>query len=241
MSYTILNTDGSVLLTLADGVVDKEATSLDLVGRNITPYGQYLNNNLVRILANSANTSGTPPRSPLTGQLWYDTTARKLKVYDGDFETVSGAIVSPTQPTIMVEGDLWFDSINKQLSVYDGNNSVLVGPPTPGILGEMGWVLPSTPIHDTSNNTQNVMLLKSYGQFIGMASAKNFTLSSSDSVNYFNTTTIQVVAGLTILGDISSTGIQNISGLPVQQSNAIDGGSAATTYLNTEAVEGGGA
>lgn len=230
-----------MLLTLADGVVDKEATSLDLVGRNIAPYGQYLNNNLVRLLANSANTVGTPPRSPLTGQLWYDTTARRLKVYDEDFKTVSGAIVSPIQPTIMVGGDLWFDSTNKQLNVYDGNNSVLVGPATPGILGEMGWVLPSTPIHDTSNNIKHVMLLKSYGQFIGMASSQNFTLSNSDSINYFNTSTIQVVAGLTILGDITSTGIQSISGPPGQQSNEIDGGSAATTYLNTEAVDGGGA
>ena len=57
MAYTILNTDGTTLLLLADGTVDQSATSLALVGRNVNSYGQYLNNDLVKILANSANTS----------------------------------------------------------------------------------------------------------------------------------------------------------------------------------------
>jgi len=206
MSYTILNTDGSTLLLLADGTVDSEATSLDLVGRNVTPYGQYLNNNLVKMLANSASTAGSPPRSPLTGQIWYDTTSKRLKVYDGTFTTVSGAIVSATQPDTLIEGDLWFDTTNKQINVYDGTNTLVIGPATPSTLGEIGWVLPTNPIHDINNNTQNVILLKSYGKFIGIASSQAFNMSSSDSTNYFNTSTMKVVSGLTVLGDISNTG-----------------------------------
>ena len=215
MSYTILNTDGTTLLILADGAVDQAATSLDLVGRNVTPYGQYFNNNLIKLLANSANTAGSPPRSPLTGQLWYDTTAKRLKVYDNDFTTVSGSIVSSVEPNTLIEGDLWFNTTDKQVFVYDGNNSVLVGPSTPGILGQIGWVLPDKPILDNNNNVQNVTMLMSYGKFIGIASSQTFTLSQADSLKYFNTSTIQVVEGLTILGNISYTGNMlnlNISG-----------------------------
>ena len=69
MSYTIYNTDGSILLTLADGKIDKISTSLTLIGKNVNSYGEYLNNNLIRLLENFANTE-SPAGTPRIRQLW---------------------------------------------------------------------------------------------------------------------------------------------------------------------------
>lgn len=133
MAYTISNTDGTVLTILADNQVDQYSTSLTLIGRNINSYGQYYNNNLIQMLANSANTVGNPPRSPIKGQLWYDTTNLVLNVYDGGFQSATKALVSPSTPS-MVEGNMWFDTTNKQLKVYYDNDVSIIGPVTNGFL-----------------------------------------------------------------------------------------------------------
>lgn len=134
MAYIISNTDGSVLTILADNQIDQYSTSLTLIGRNTNSYGQYYNNNLVQILANSANTVGNPPRSPLQGQLWYDTTNVNLNVYDGGFHPATKVSVAGSVPSNLIDGNLWFDTTNKQLKVaYNGSVSI-IGPVTNGFL-----------------------------------------------------------------------------------------------------------
>ena len=87
MSYTINKTDGTIVATVEDGVLDT-TTSLQLIGRNYQSYGEPFNENLVKLLENSAST--TAPTAPLTGELWYDKSAEALKVYDGsNFNPVS--------------------------------------------------------------------------------------------------------------------------------------------------------
>jgi len=207
MSYTIRNADGTILLSLADNTVDRTTTSLALVGRNIRSYGEYFNNNLIQILSNSANTAGNPPRNPLKGQIWYNTTNKRLQVFDNVFKPISGAIISGDQPSDLFTGDLWFDSTNNQLKLYSGNVAYLVGPVYPKSAGETGWVLPSVSIKDKTSAPRQVILLKAYGQFIGIASKTEFDLSSNDSLTYFNTSkSVTAVSGLTILGDIKYTG-----------------------------------
>jgi hypothetical protein len=46
MAYTILKSDGTVLTTIADGLLYK-TTSLGLPGPNFVGYGQILNENMV--------------------------------------------------------------------------------------------------------------------------------------------------------------------------------------------------
>ena len=66
----------------------------------------------------------TPPDFSATGQLWYDTAANELKVWDddeGEFISTVGSNVSVGEnpPTIRVEeGDLWYDSERLELFVY---------------------------------------------------------------------------------------------------------------------------
>ena len=209
MAYTILNTDGTTLLFLSDNSIDQTATSLTLVGKNYNNYGQYLNNNFVSLLENFASTNGEEPRSPRRGQLWYDTTSRRLNVYDDGFLPVGGAIVAGSQPTSLASGDLWWDTASDQLKIFNNNSLVTIGPAFPRSVGENGWVLPATTIVDTyTSDAQQVTLLKSYGETIGAISNSAFTLTPSDSQSLFNITTATLVNGLTISGDLQVTGQQ---------------------------------
>jgi hypothetical protein len=209
MAYSILNSDGSSLTILVDGQVDKSSSSLDLVGKNVANYGQYLNNNLVRLLENFASDSNNSPRSPLTGQLWYDTTIGKLQVYDkGNFRSVSGALVSSASPNLLASGDFWWDSSKNQLNIFNLEQAYLIGPAFPKSVGSAGWVMPSdTIVSSTSSDSQEVILLENYGKPVGALSNSAFSLTSADSKIYFDSdTTSTLVAGLTILGDIKTTG-----------------------------------
>jgi len=207
MAYTISNTDGTTLLLLADNMVDQSATSLSLVGKNVNGYGQHVNNNFIKLLANSASAAGSPPRSPLTGQLWFDTTARRLKVYDSSFKPVTGASVSGSSPPNPVSGDLWFDSINYQLNAYNGSLWTIVGPPFQYRVGENGWIVPPGSFLDTYQNRQLVTLMKNYGRTLGIISTASFTTTEfTTATTLLSTNTTDVVNGLTIFGSIQATG-----------------------------------
>jgi len=126
MAYTINTTDGTIFATVADGTINT-TSSLTLVGKNYAGYGEFLNENVLKLLESGANT--TQPSAPLTGQLWFDKSAAVLKVYNGTlFKNLGSATASGSQPTSVVAGDLWFDSANAQLKVYDGSAFILVGP-----------------------------------------------------------------------------------------------------------------
>lgn len=126
MSYTINTTDGTVLLALDDGTINQTATSITLIGKNASSYGEFFNENFLHILENFANT--TSPSNPILGQLWYDTTEGRIKVYDGSgFKVSGGTIVSSTVPTL-TQGDIWIDNSNKQVYFYDGESRILAGP-----------------------------------------------------------------------------------------------------------------
>ena len=126
MAYVINNTRGTAITTITDGTVDN-TTSLQLFGKSYSGFGEGLNENLVKLLENSASTSA--PTAPLAGELWFDTTTNQLKVYDGtSFKPTGGAKVQTTQPTSPSAGDLWQDSTNNQLYFYTGSAWLLAGP-----------------------------------------------------------------------------------------------------------------
>ena len=71
MAYTINLTNGTTFATITDGTVNT-SSSMTLIGKNYAGYGQFLDDNFIHLLENSANT--TAPVNPLTGQLWWDST-----------------------------------------------------------------------------------------------------------------------------------------------------------------------
>ena len=142
MPYQIDRTDGTVLVTLADGVVDN-STDLQLVGRNVAGYGEQQNENFVKLLENFAR-ADTPPSKPLVGQLWFDKNADKLRpsVFDGSqWRNLSITQVQATEPSNQKEGDLWWDTVNNKLYVWqaDGDQHVLVGPESITGYGKTRW------------------------------------------------------------------------------------------------------
>ena len=170
MAYAINKTDGTVVATVADGTLDTASSSLSLIGKNYAGYGEVLNENQIKLLENFANTSSNVPTSPLQGQIWYNTTANQLQVYNGSsFKSVSGANVSSTEPTNTAQGDLWYDSTNGQLYVYSGSAFVLVGPASTSGAGVTGAV--SQTITDNTGVDRTVLQFKIADTIVGMLSS----------------------------------------------------------------------
>jgi len=80
MTYLVNKTDGTAI-TILDGTANVTATSLTLIGKLATNYGEKQNENFLWLLENFAYS--TSPAYPTKGQLWYDTTTKNIKVYDG--------------------------------------------------------------------------------------------------------------------------------------------------------------
>lgn len=172
MAYTINKTDGSILATVADGQVDTLSSDITLIGKNYSGFGEALNENLVKILENFANNAR--PSRPVRGQLWFDTSELKLKVYNGQgFVPVSSATISNTQPLTLGVGDLWFNNVNKQLYFYDGVNTILLGPDYSASQGLSG--LKVTSILDSLNQTRVITSLYTNGVLLGIFSKDSFT------------------------------------------------------------------
>ena len=126
MAYVINKTDGTVVTTITDGTVDN-TTSVQLFGKSYSGFGEGLNENLVKLLENSASTSA--PSAPLKGELWFDNTSNQLKVYDGtSWKPTGGSKAQSAAPSSPSAGDFWLDTDDMQVYVYTGSAWLLVGP-----------------------------------------------------------------------------------------------------------------
>jgi hypothetical protein len=104
MAYLINKSDGTALLTIEDGVLDT-STSIGLLGRNYTGYGEIQNENFVFLLENFSNNN--PPSRPIRGQSWYDSASGRMNVYTGtEWAPISSATISELPPSEFI-GALW--------------------------------------------------------------------------------------------------------------------------------------
>ncbi len=172
MAYQINKTDGTIVATVADGQIDDLSTDLTFIGKNYSGFGEALNENFVKLLENFANT--TQPTHPIRGQVWFDTSESKLKVYTGSqFLPVSSATISSTQPSSLAIGDLWFNDASGQLYFFDGTNPLLLAPAYSSTQGLSGLKVES--ILDTQNQTRVITSLYNNGLLIGIFSTNSFT------------------------------------------------------------------
>lgn len=220
MAYSINKTDGSILTSVADGQIDQFSTSLTLIGKNYSGFGEVLNENFIKLLENFANIAA--PANPITGQLWFDTSENKIKVYNGtEFVPVSSATIADIQPSSLSVGDLWFDNINKQLFFYDGTSNILLGPDYSSSQNISGLKVNS--ILDTLNQTRVVVYLYANGVLLGIFSKDSFTPKNP----------IDGFSGVIQPGFNAG----NLSGIKfyVTASNSDSlGGVSATTYLRSD-------
>jgi len=156
MSYTINLTDGTIFAVVADGTINTDS-SQTLVGKNYAGYGEFLNENYIRLLENASNTSA--PGAPLTGQLWWDKTNSVMKVYNGTvFKVISAATASSSQPSSNIAGDLWFDTTNGQLKAYSGSAFVTIGPASTSGEGTSGAIVTTI----TDNGASDHVVVQMY-------------------------------------------------------------------------------
>lgn len=76
MSYQIRKSDGTLLIDLQVGETDNTRSPLTLIGKNVSNFGQSINQNQVRLLENFA--AGFEPPNSIKGQLWFNTTNNQL-------------------------------------------------------------------------------------------------------------------------------------------------------------------
>ena len=172
MAYTINKTDGTILATVADGQIDEQSTDITLIGKNYSGFGESINENFIKILENFSSSS--QPISPIRGQIWFDVSELKLKVYNGTgFVPVSSATISTQQPLTLGVGDLWFNDLDKQLYFYDGASTILLGPAYSASQGLSG--LRVSNILDSLNQTRVITYLYTNGVLLGIFSKDAFT------------------------------------------------------------------
>jgi len=202
MAYTINKTDGTILATIVDGTINTTATNLTLIGKSYSGWGENLNENLVKLLENSASTSA--PTTPLRGQLWFDTNTGQLKVYNGSqFEPAGGAQPSTSVPTSPGQGDLWLDSTNDQVFVYTGDSRShqvndkweLLGPVHTASQGESGFVIETIA---SSGGDKVVSSMYANSTRVAILSKETFTPSVSQ------TGFASIKAGLTLNSTLSA-------------------------------------
>ena len=153
MPYTIKKFNGQTLTVIEDGTVDTASTNLNLPGKNYAGYGKALNESLVYLLENFANS--VEPSRKLTGQLWYDSTSKKIKIYDGTkFRSLGSIEYGSSAPENQVTGDQWFNTTTNQLFVWNGTAHKLIGPLQ---VGTNTSQLVSKRLLDDGGNTQTVL------------------------------------------------------------------------------------
>jgi uncharacterized protein YegJ (DUF2314 family) len=178
MAYRIDRYNNTVLTVVEDGTVD-QTTDLKFIGKNYAGYGEIQNENFLYLLENFSGAN--PPPRAVSGQLWFDSAALKLKFYDGvKWRSTGGTAVSPTAPTGLTIGDLWWDSSNEQLYAFNGSTWILIGPQKAGS-GETRMI--SITVKDTAGTNQNIIIGIINDEVIMITSQTEFDLNSVQPAN----------------------------------------------------------
>lgn len=137
MTYNITKSNGDFLVTVQPGDIDEQTTSLRLLGQGVVNYGELVAENFVQLAESFAGPN--LPRSPLKGQLWFDTVTNELKVIQNNAPITERVLVSTSGPRYVTSaspatepvgsaGDLRYFNSDDALRISDGNNWQRVNP-----------------------------------------------------------------------------------------------------------------
>ena len=231
MAYIVNKTDGTPLVTITDGTIDN-TTSLTLFGKSYSGFGELLNEDLVRLLENSASTAA--PVAPLRGEIWFDTTTNQLKVYDGtSFKPSGGAKSQASAPSSPSAGDLWVDSDDSQLYFYNGSAWVLAGP-----VYTSGQTLSGFKIETITNDSavsKVIASMYSGNTRVAILSAEGFTpgVAMSGFATISAGLTLNSALGAVFAGSSTSTTHVNVSSTTNTSGTVIAGGN----FLRSDAAD----
>lgn len=213
MPYTINKSNGRLFITIPDGSIDS-TTDLQLLGKNYAGYGQVIAQNFLYLLENFSKSS--PPLKPIQGQLWFDSSNIKLKVYDGaSFRSLSNTTVGSTQPTSGSDGDFWFDTTTNQLKIKYGETFATISGSGGGIGGGAGLTL--AVVKDVGNVSHSILKVtvndtSGRNVDVGIFSSDAFSVSPTESLEIYSSFPY-LSRGLTLLGSNSfgksSTALSN--------------------------------
>lgn len=228
MTYIIQKTDGTVLTTILDGNLNRD-TGLTLIGRNFPNYGDYQNENFVRLLENFA--SPVPPSqgvsfTPLAGQLWWDTANQRLKVFNGvDFVNVSERTTSATAPEANVKlGDQWYDTTNRQLKLWNGTEWMVISPLYTYAQRKSGATVET--VTDINSVTHTVVNTYTNGNLISVTSFDpTFVTTSYNSFDYIQPG-INLASNVVLNGNVTDS--QRLGGIFANAYSRLDINSAFT-------------
>lgn len=211
MAYQVNRFNGTFFTSVADGTIDL-TTNLRFVGKNYAGYGQVQNENFLHLLENFAGAS--QPSKPVPGQIWFDSTDRKIKVFDGiRFRAVGGATAAVAAPTGLSAGEFWFDEISKQLFCWTGSEYVLIGPENPANLGETSFA--SQVVKDLTGTNRTIVKIQSGGTVVAIISKDTFELNPTlltPPLPGFS----KIKKGITLVDIIEDSGGNTISALSSQ-------------------------
>lgn len=181
MAYVINRYNGQRLVVLEDGTLDT-STSIGLLGKNYTGYGEVQNENFLHLLENFSN--NLPPARPVSGQTWFNTTTNALNVYNGnEWIPVGSATLDNIEPT-GIPGSLWYKTETDQLFVYYNDTWNLIGPEA--VTGFGATKANARTILGKDNNLYPVIEFLVDGTVIAIASKSEFIIDDSNLITGFN-------------------------------------------------------
>jgi hypothetical protein len=202
MPYIINKSDGNPLVTLEDGALDV-TTSVGLLGKNYTGYGEVQNENFLHLLENFASPSA--PSRPIVGQTWYNSTTNILSAYNGErWERIGSATSADIAPENPALGSFWYKTPVGVLYIWNGAVWSFVGPEAAEGFGITR--ARSTLLTDSLGTLVPAILLTVNDVVIAIASSRDFTLNVTTPIAGFN----NIGSGITLSNLISMYG--NVTG-----------------------------